>query len=106
MNIVIGEPLVSLESLGIKENEEVFRTDEIFLPKILKQFGIFKSTSQVKKNRPDLWRELEEFEFTKLEIGHKRIFIIKGEWYKFNFIYFIDILFNLVLTKYQYYGTI
>ena len=79
-NIVIGEPLVSIDKLGVKQKEEtVFEKEEIFLPKILRKYGFFKSTSQVKKNRPDLWRELKDLEMTKLKIGHRRVWLIKGE---------------------------
>ena len=79
-NIVIGEPLVNIEKLGIRQQEEtVFEKEEIFIPKLLKKYGFFKSTSQVKKNRPDLWRELKDFEMTKLKIGHRRVWLIKGE---------------------------
>lgn len=35
------------------------QTDERFLPRILVGLGFFESTSQVKKNRPDLWRDAE-----------------------------------------------
>lgn len=38
----------------------------------------FKSTSQVKKNREDLWREVEFPSFEQLEIGHNRLCIIVG----------------------------
>ena len=78
-NIIVGKPLVDIKELGVNKNEVSVKTNEIFLPKILKEFNIFSSTSQVKKNRPDLWRELKDFEMTKLEIGFKRIWIIKGE---------------------------
>jgi hypothetical protein len=82
-NIVIGEPLVDLESLGINidDEEEVtaFEDEEVFLPRILKKYGFFKSTNQVRKNRPNLWREVEFPEFTILEIGHRRLCIVVGE---------------------------
>lgn len=80
-NIIIGEPLVDLKSLGIDVLNEstVYEDGEIFIPKILKKYGFFSSTSQVKKNRPDLWREVEFPEFSILEIGHRRVCIVVGE---------------------------
>lgn len=82
-NIIIGEPLVDLEDLGIDEysEEEVtaYENEEVFLPRILKKYGFFKSTNQVRKNRPDLWREVNFPEFSILEIGHRRLCIVVGE---------------------------
>lgn len=34
-------------------------TDERFIPRLLVQAGFFESTSQVKKNQPELWRASE-----------------------------------------------
>lgn len=34
-------------------------TSEAWLPLVLSTLGFFESNGQVKKNRPDLWRELE-----------------------------------------------
>jgi hypothetical protein len=54
-NVVIGEPLVSLDSLGVSKREntarftfEEVRNDQgnVFLPHILVNLGIFQSTSQ------------------------------------------------------------
>jgi hypothetical protein len=79
-NIVIGKPIVDLDKLGIRPNENtVFENEEVFIPRILKKYGFFKSTSQVKKNRPDLWREVKDLEMIKLEIGHKRVWLIKSK---------------------------
>lgn len=33
-------------------------TTNIWLPSLLKEIGVINSTSQLKKNRPDLWREI------------------------------------------------
>jgi len=49
------------------------------LPKLLKEYGLFKSTSQIRKNRPDLFIELDKIDFIELKIGHKRLWIIVGE---------------------------
>jgi len=78
-NIVIGKPLVELKLLGIEDNEITMFEDERFLPKLLKKYGYFKSTSQIKKNRSDLCIELNKLDFIEVKIGHKRLWIVVGE---------------------------
>jgi hypothetical protein len=100
-NIVIGEPLVPLEKLGISKREETarFTFDElrneqgnVFLPHLLVKLGIFKSTSECKQintqrrksskfnTDPDqeLWRNIERPEFTNFKIGKKVFWLIVG----------------------------
>ena len=78
--IVIGDPLVSLESLGFDDTDRVeYEYEEVFIPRILKKYGFFSSTSDVKRNRPDLWREVSFPEFTEISIGHKRLWLLIGE---------------------------
>lgn len=102
-NIVVGEPLVSLESLGVSKKEmtvhidlEAIRRDdgEIFLPAVLKKVGLFKSTGEVRqidkqrqksekfKSDPDqnLWRTLNRPEFTEFKIGKRCFWLIVGEF--------------------------
>ena len=52
--------------------------EEWFLPRLLVKYGFFKSTSQLRKNRIDLWRELEENKFEIVRIGHNFIYILTG----------------------------
>lgn len=78
-NIIIGEPIVKLKSLGIEEFEETVHETELFLPKLLKKYGFFKSTSQVRKNRPDLWKELKELSIENIQIGKDKLFIVVGK---------------------------
>jgi len=78
-NIVIGKLLVDLKILGIEDDEITVFENERFLPKILVKHGFFKSTSQIKKNRPDLFVELDNLDFIELKIGHKRLCVIVGE---------------------------
>ena len=42
-------------------------SDETWLPLILSQLGFFPSNSDVKRNRPDLWRDRFEHDFVKLQ---------------------------------------
>ena len=101
-NIVIGEPLVDLQLLGVAKTETTvhftmneLRNDngDIFLPAVLKQVGFFASTGQVRqinnqrqknekfKKDPDqdLWRTIERPEFTEFKIGKRVFWLIVGE---------------------------
>ena len=51
----------------------VLHTSENWLPLILTQTGFFTSNSEVKRNRPDLWREVEPNEVVKLKWAEIRI---------------------------------
>jgi hypothetical protein len=48
----------------VKNNQDIecvliaIETEDTWLPKVLSEHGFFVSNSQVKKNRPDLWRDL------------------------------------------------
>lgn len=42
---------------------------EAFLPRILVNAGLFPSTSEVKRNRPDLWREVDVNESITFRLG-------------------------------------
>ena len=102
-NIVIGNPLVKLEKLGVTEDEETLHLTvdkvknekgQIFLPQVLVRIGMFSSTTQIKqinqqrlksekfKNDPDqnLWRVLETPEFTHFKIGKNVFWLIVGEF--------------------------
>ena len=74
--VVIGQPLVSPESLGFTD---YVYTDERWLPRILVSLGFFKSTSQVLKNRKDLNVTLDTMDFLEYKIGKGRLWIIVGE---------------------------
>ena len=101
-NVVIGQPLVSLEKLGVEEGENTvhFSFDEVtndqgnvFLPHLLVKLGIFQSTSQARQintqrqksskfnKDPDqnLWRNIERPEFTNFKIGKRVFWLIVGE---------------------------
>ena len=102
-NVVIGEPLVSLEMLGCTKREttvhvplEEVKNDDggIFLPTVLKHVGLFKSTGDIKqinaqriksgkfKSDPDqnLWRVINRPEFTQFKIGKRVFWLIVGEF--------------------------
>lgn len=101
-NVVIGEPLVSLEALGVEETETIvrFSFDEVtndqgnvFLPHLLKTLGVFNSTNECRRineqrqksskfNKDpnlNLWRNINRPEFTNFKIGKKVFWLIVGE---------------------------
>ncbi|MFW6029731.1 MAG: hypothetical protein ACOCRO_05700 [Halanaerobiales bacterium] len=78
-NIIIGNLLVSEEELGIEDFENTVKDEELFLPKLLKNYGFFKSTSEVRKNRPDLWKELKPLSIESIQIGKNKLFIAVGK---------------------------
>lgn len=97
-NIVIGTPLIELEKLGVLESETTvhfpFNDDgTVFLPSILKQAGLFKSTSEIKqidaqRNKSgkikdplerQLWRKINQPEMTPFKVGKKVFWLIVGE---------------------------
>ena len=87
-NVIVGRPLIgtpaelfgsSLEDWVLNESEVTLLTEERFLPRILVEAGIAKSTSEVRRNRPDLWRELNELDFFQVKWGKKFLWILVGE---------------------------
>lgn len=79
-NIIIGTPLVSLESLGIDINTQdtVFDTER-FLPKLLVKYGIAPSISEIKRNKRNLVKNLDKPDFGLIKFGKKRVWIVVGE---------------------------
>lgn len=82
-NVVIGKPDIELHGLFAHdkgdwdelESKKTFFTNERFLPKLLVEIGIAKSNSEVRKNRPELVRELNKRDFMGIKWGKKFIFI-------------------------------
>lgn len=50
--------------------------EEVFLPNILVTLNVFQSKSQIRKNRPDLWREIEAGKYEEIKVGKKKLFIV------------------------------
>lgn len=101
-NLVIGEPVkgLTLNDLGIGTEEITITIPmvdaiemELFLPRLLVAAGIFKTTSEVKRinkdrinskkikdeNSKNLWRTLDQPEFTYMKIGKKIFWLVVGE---------------------------
>jgi hypothetical protein len=59
-----------------EKEQTLFNVDETFLPRILVLAGIAPSTSEVKRNHPNLWRDVPEGQFTEVKWGKRRLFIV------------------------------
>jgi hypothetical protein len=53
------------------------RTSERWLPHVLSNLGFFPSNSEVKKNRPDLWREIDRDTIVELSWATLRIEFVR-----------------------------
>ena len=86
-NVVIGNPIVEPESIFAKdlddwekvEKEKTFYTNERFLPKILVEIGVAPSANEIRRNRKDLVKTLNELEYLEIKYGKKKIFILVGK---------------------------
>lgn len=85
-NVVIGSPLVAAKEIlsidgedWLEQEPKTIFTNERFLPKILVMLEMFKSNSDVKRNRPELFVNLETVGCMELKIGRRRLYIVVGE---------------------------
>lgn len=87
LNIVIGKPIVAIESLLAENNEDwnnnekehTLFTRNRYLPSILKEANIVPSISEVKRNKPNLDITLNNLDCFWVKWGKKKIYIIVGE---------------------------
>lgn len=86
-NIVIGSPIIDSWKL-IAEDEQDWEnfekrdtlfTETRFLPAVLKEAGIVSSTSEVKRNKPELFIALNNLDCMWIKWGKKIVYIIVGE---------------------------
>lgn len=86
-NVVIGKAYVdpheylAYDERDWEENEKKITlfTETRWLPAIMKEAGIVKSTSDVKRNRPELCVALNKIDYIELKWGKKFLFIVVGE---------------------------
>ena len=88
-NIVIGAPIISPESIFASsdddwnaiEKERTYYTNERFLPRILVDLGIYPSVSEIRRNKPQLVKSLDNLDFIDgLKAKKKRrLWILVGE---------------------------
>ena len=86
-NIVIGNPLVTpmeifardSEDWEKNEKEKTMWTEERNLAVILKELGIVKSASEVRRNKPQLCVRLETLDYMEVKWGKRKLFVLVGE---------------------------
>ena len=87
-NVIIGQPYCEphiyfgYDETDWEENEKknTLFTEERYLPRILVQAGIAKSVNEVRKNRPDLVKDLIKYpDFFKIKWGKKFLWIAVGK---------------------------
>ena len=85
-DVIIGKPIVEPWYIFCKEKEEweevkndILYTEERYLPKIMKDLGMVKSISEVRRNRPELCKELNDLDYLEVKWGKHRLFILVGE---------------------------
>lgn len=88
-NIVIGPPIVNPKDVlassdddwNIIEKEKTYYTDERFLPRILVNLNIYPSISEIRRNKPQLVKYLNNLDFIDgLKVKKKRkLWILVGE---------------------------
>ena len=87
-NIVIGQPLVKpsemfsadIEDWNSNESDKTYYTNERYLPRILVDLGIYPSTSEIKRNKPELVCTLDKLDFLMIKPKKKiPLWILVGE---------------------------
>lgn len=84
--VVESAVLTSLQLLAFniddwKTNEkpQTLFTKERWLPAVMKEAGIVESTSEVRRNRPELMISLNSPDCFGVKWGKKRVYIVVGE---------------------------
>ena len=85
-NVVIGAPVCEpwqIFAYDIKDWEEnekknTLFTEERFLPKIMVKCSIVSSINEVRRNKPNLVKSLNDIDFIEIKWEKKRLFIQVG----------------------------
>lgn len=85
-NIVIGDPLVDtwqllasdMKDWENNESGQTLFTRERNLARVLKEAGVVSSISEVRRNRPELFRMLDEPDCFWVKWGKHRVYIVVG----------------------------
>lgn len=84
-DIIIGQPIVEPWYIFCNEEHEwdnvkddIYYTQERFLPRIMVDLGIVKSVSEVKRNQPHLMCNLDELDYLEIKWGKNKLFILVG----------------------------
>lgn len=86
-NIVIGKPLLEPWKLISKTEEEFNKFDkkdtlftkERLLPAILVEAGVVSSRGEIRRNKPELCKSLDELDCLWVKWGKNKIYIVVGE---------------------------
>lgn len=86
-NVVINSPLVLPEEIFASSHEDWINmekdktcyTEETFLPRIMVELGIVKSVNEVRRNKPGLVKELNEYDYFEIKWGKRKLFILVGK---------------------------
>lgn len=85
-DVIIGNPIIHPWYIFCNEKhewdeikDEIYYTEERFLPKLMVDLGIVKSVSEVKRNQPKLMKELNNQDYLEIKWGKNRLFILVGE---------------------------
>lgn len=54
----------------------MYGVEERFIPKIMQMTGVVSTTGIVRKNRPELWREIKSGEYLEIRWGKKKLFVV------------------------------
>lgn len=85
-NVIIGEPIVEVSEMfafdendwNINEQHKTHYTNERFIPKLLVECSVVKSTSEVIRNKPEYKKTLDNVGFLELKWGKRKLFILIG----------------------------
>ena len=61
------------------EKEKTYWTEERNLAVILKELGIVKSVSEVRRNKPQLYVKLDKLDYLEIKWGKRKLFVLVGE---------------------------
>jgi hypothetical protein len=87
-NVVVGTPqiepwkLLAFDKQDWEENEkkQTLFTETRFLPAIMKEAGLVQSIKEVRRNKPELCKDVEGPDFIDLKWGKRHLFIlVEGE---------------------------
>lgn len=86
-NVVIGNPLVAASTLIAldgqdwenNEKKNTLFTETRYLPGIMKEAGIVKSTGEVKRNKPELAIMLNNPDCLWVKWGKRFLYVVVGE---------------------------
>ena len=85
-DVITGKPIVEPWYMFCKEKDEweeikndIYYTEERFLPRIMVDLGIVKSISEVRRNKPQLMKTLDKLDYIEIKWGKSHLFILVGE---------------------------